>query len=574
MKYLGIDLGTTYTKCVIFDTERTDSHIKVELNSSQADFGFGKTKYAMPTAVLVDVSREERTYEVGTNAVNRKLYPGTFFFDNFKPELDYQEEDKCYDPVITYVEILSAIFSHVYTCAKLQSLSDFDRVVITVPASTVKNGPRWNKMEKAARNVFSEEISIDIILEPEAAGYALLKERLKEDGSINNKSFIIYDFGGGTFDTSIFKVIDEQIFIVGESVGSDEQTKLGGIYIDDLLRRDYISNGNEINKRIEILEKTSDLRLRLDTENLIREEPIRAKISMSNKDRYNYSLNDYCLTKSKFNSLIHPIIEETMVISTNLLKSKEEDGESLSLKDIHSVFLVGGSSKINMVSSSWKDVHSLNNCSFDIIESDLEIVALGAAMYNYVRVSKERLVELGLISLDQNEYNKAALYFRNAENADGYTLLGMLYYEGLIGNKCNYAKAVKYFKLSNNEDANLMLAKCAFHGRQGLPRNHELAKEYLKNAGQSNLAKKLEEALSSSPSSSTLNYIYDYSPLKEILSSYDVESLRLKYMNKDSIDRTNDTIDSINEDDEDVKPCHPDLNYLDLMRRAENLFKE
>lgn len=55
MKYLGIDFGTTFTKAAIFDSE-TEQIILVELNPDNTDFGFGKTKFAMPTVVLVGIS--------------------------------------------------------------------------------------------------------------------------------------------------------------------------------------------------------------------------------------------------------------------------------------------------------------------------------------------------------------------------------------------------------------------------------------------------------------------------------------------------------------------------------------
>lgn len=568
MKYLGIDLGTTFTKAAVFDTE-TEKYNLVELNTSQVDFGFGKTKYAMPTAVLVNDSRYNRSYEVGISALNMKAYPGTLFFENFKPSLDYQEDNICSSPTISYIEILTAIFSHVNKSVKGQFSLDIDRIVLTVPASTVKEGIRWNRMLEAAKTAFQTEAPIDIIYEPEAAGFALLNKTLKTDKTINDKSFLIYDFGGGTFDTSVFKVVDEQIFIVGESVGSDEQMKWGGIYIDDLLRKDYIKNGEEIQRRISLVKSSTNLRMRLETEELLRIEPVKAKIAMSSKEKYDYFLGDYCLSKDNFECIVHPMIEETILYSQQLVESKEEEGEPVLMKDIKNIYLVGGSSKIPLISSLWKERKTLGNYNFEIKDSDIETVAVGAAMYNHVRVIPERLVELGIIQLDESNYDKAALYFRNADSSDGYCYLGILYYEGLVGNKRNYSKAVQCFKLSDNEMANMMLARCAFQGRQGLPRNHSLAKEYIKRAGCSCMSKKLKEALSTtSPSTSILNEIYDYDPVKDVLSTYDIKVLKEKYIEKEnSSDRIFDESDSYTEDGK-VKPVDPELDYFRLMDLA------
>lgn len=68
-----------------------------------------------------------------------------------------------------------------------------------------------------------------IIPEPEAAAYYLLGNRVRSQ-EMNNKLFLIYDFGGGTFDTSIIKVYDEHIQVVDESVGSDNEQN-GEVYI-------------------------------------------------------------------------------------------------------------------------------------------------------------------------------------------------------------------------------------------------------------------------------------------------------------------------------------------------------
>lgn len=527
MKFLGIDFGTTFTKATIYDTESKKT-ILVELNSTNDDFGFGRTKYAMPTAVLVNISPYNRTYEVGIKALNMKLFPGTHCFENFKPALDHEEDLAQNEPPVTYVELVSAILKHVYISAKLQVLSDFDRIVITVPASTVKGGPRWNRMTEAAKTAISSAIHLDIILEPEAAGFALLDESIKSDKSIDGKTFLIYDLGGGTFDSSVFQVIDEQIFVVGESVGSDDQRRWGGVYIDDLLRKDYRSNGSIINKLVMNC-RTSELREQKRVEEMLRMEPTKAKIALSTTEKYIYPLADYTLTRTHFDELVRPMIEETIDCTERLIESKEQEGSKLSLSDIDRLYLVGGSSKIKIISSIWEQKKTDSNYDFDMEFANIEIVAMGAAKYNVLKIDPNRLIELGVIRLYEKDYNRAALYFRNSMSAEGYYLLGLLYFEGLIGNKKNYAKAHRYFKEADTELSNLMMARSSFQGRQGLPRNHELAKEFLKKSGKHVLSSKLRSALeSTSPDSDTLNQIYNFDPIQDALGRYNIEEIKKK----------------------------------------------
>lgn len=572
MKYLGIDFGTTFTKAAIFDSDKGQTTL-VELNPDNTDFGFGKTKYAMPTVVLVGITPYNRTYEVGHKAQNMKRYPGTYVFESFKTSLD-SEDDKIHDtPAITYIELVQAVLTHVYNTAKLQTLSDFDKIVITVPASTIKNSPRWKRMLIAAQNTFGSNKDIEILYEPEAAGFALLDESLKKDPSLNNQKFLVYDFGGGTFDASIFQVIDEQIFVIGESVGSDDQRRWGGVYIDDLIRKEYRRNGTIINSLIDEIEN-KDLREQMKIEEMLRMEPIKAKIALSSQKTYTFSLMDYILKSERFEELIRPMVDDTIAYSQNLIDSKEEEGSEMSLKDIKRIFLVGGSSRIRTISNSWANIKTLSNgdYTYEIEHANIEIVSIGAAKYNHLRISSDRLIELGIVRLYNKDYNQAALYFRNANTPMGNYLLGLLYYEGLIGNKRNYQKACNYFKLSDNAQSNALLAKCAFQGRQGLPRNHTLAKEFLNKADDLDLAKNIRDAISASaPSQDILDRIYNFNPISDALSNFDVDKLVHKYNSDDHEKRTDEANSSTMCVSNNVQPCSPELRYTDLMDLANKL---
>lgn len=571
MKYLGIDFGTTFTKAAIFDSEKNQTAL-VELNPDNTDFGFGKTKYAMPTVVLVNITPYNRSYEVGHKAQNMKRYPGTFVYENFKTSLDSENDCVQTNPDITYQELIQAVLTHIYNTAKLQTLSDFDRVVITVPASTIRNSPRWQRMYNAARNTFGSTIDIDIIYEPEAAGFALLNESLKKDSSIDGKTFLVYDFGGGTFDASVFQVKDEQIFVIGESIGSDDQRKWGGVYIDDIIRKDYRRNGSIVNTLIGDIENKS-LREQMKIEEMLRMEPIKAKIALSTSKFYQFALMDYTLNVEHFNDLISPMIDDTIKYSKNLLELKADEGTELSLQDIKKIFLVGGTSRLQMIPNAWSKERNKNNkaLSFDIEHADIEIVAIGASKYNHLRVSPDRLIELGILRLSNKDYSQAALYFRNSETPLGNYLLGLLFFEGLIGNKRNYRKAIQYFEKSDNEQSNAMLAKCAFQGRLGLPRNHQMARKFLGKAGKLDLTNKIRTALdANSTSQEILTGIYNYKPIEDALSNFDIAKLQNKYtesINSNRVDKSIVTTTDTNR----VSPCSPELDYSDLMKLANSL---
>jgi len=573
MKYLGIDFGTTFTKAAIFDSVNNQT-ILVELNPENTDFGFGKTRYAMPTVVLVRITPYNRSYEVGHKAQNMKRYPSTYVFESFKTSLDSEDDYIQHSPDISYIELIQAVLTHVYNAAKLQTLSDVDKVVITIPASTIKNSPRWMRMLTAAHNTFGSKMDVEIIYEPEAAGFALLDESLKRDNSLNEQKFLVYDFGGGTFDASVFQVIDEQIFVIGESVGSDDQRRWGGVYIDYLIRKDYRRNGSIINTLLDGIE-SKDLREQMKIEEILRMEPIKAKIALSSQKSYTFSLMDYTLSSKRFEEIIRPMVDDTIAYSQNLIDSKEEEGSEMSLNDINRIFLVGGTSRIKMISESWSQLKHLSNggYKYGIDYANIEVVAIGAAKYNHLRISSDRLIELGVVRLSRKDYNRAAMYFRNANTSYGNYLLGLLYYDGLIGSKRNYRKAIHYFKLSDNEQSNAMLAKCSFQGRLGLPRNHEMAKSFLLKAGKLDLAKKISSAISSnSPNQETLDEIYNFDAIKEELSNFEIGKLQNLYTQSETSKKTEESTMAKLSDGKEVKPCSPDLSYSDLMNLASRLF--
>ena len=113
------------------------------------------------------------------------------------------------------------------TIAEKSKNSVIDSAVITVPAY-------FNDTQRQATKLAAEMANLRVlrlISEPTAAAIAY--------GIDNNRegNFIVYDFGGGTFDVSVL-TIEKGIFKVLATKGD---THLGGDDIDILLR-DHIRN--------------------------------------------------------------------------------------------------------------------------------------------------------------------------------------------------------------------------------------------------------------------------------------------------------------------------------------------
>lgn len=567
MRTLGIDLGTTFTKAAIFDSDANNGKpTRVALNSNAIDFGFGATRYAMPTVV----SMANGSFYVGNQALNNKLVCDAYF-DNFKIVLERNDEYASKELEITFHTLISKIFEHIrksLVCGGSEKQKNtnlhIDKIIFTVPVSTVPYGNRWNRMINAAKEVFPDVKSIEIIPEPVAAGFALLGERIHSDKRINGRYFAIYDLGGGTFDATILKVENEQIFVVGKSVGSDDEQRWGGIYIDDLIRREYIKNGSMIRHAIESANSLS-LKERFNLESSLRTEPTKAKIELSEHDIYEFVRGDFSITRKRFEELCSNMISDTIKCTRNLLKTKENEGFELSLKDIDTVFLVGGSSRIPMITKCWEEERTIGdnnketvNYGFKLSKCDIEIVATGAALYPILKVAPEHLIKYGVRYLKKKCYSQAALCFQNAENALGNYLLGTLYYTGTLGHKRKYREAIRLFKESNTPLANTVLAIMAFQGGQGMPRNHAIAKDYLALAGTSEITKALSNALNSNNcSAENLDKIYGYDPLSSFIDSFEDEE------DWDEEESLTDRKELVSE--REVAPVEPELDILKIL---------
>lgn len=236
--------------------------------------------------------------------------------------------------------------------------------VITVPAYFKE--PQKNATREAAR--LARLNPRLIVNEPTAAAVAY---GLEAD---EDRTFIVYDFGGGTFDVSIVRVKDGRNFDI---LGTGGDSRLGGGDIDQLLidwvlanmRRDH---GRDFSKDSKLVG-----RIRLEAE--------RVKINICSQDaEQEFFLEapapdieqiSYFIGPGEFKKMIRPILDRTLA-QVDVAMSSAEKQHELSWDDIDSFILVGGSSKIPHVKQMLLDRFKKP------IKADLnpdEIVAIGAA---------------------------------------------------------------------------------------------------------------------------------------------------------------------------------------------------
>lgn len=279
---------------------------------------------------------------------------------NPKYSINYRSRTSTYSPI----EVSSYILRSLYKDAKTLLGDDVEitDVVIAVPAYFDTN------QKEATLNAakLADLPRPKLITEPIAAAYAYEYNKLNE-----NKTLLVYDLGGGTFDVSIIKVEKDKMDVIG--IGGDNE--LGGRDFDNRLVDYY----NEIYKRVkdeEIYENKRNLnKLRKGCETLkqflsVQENSVLTDVGCFEDD---FEDDDLKITRAKFEKLN----EECFLNTINIVdRTISESG--LKRSDIDDVLLIGGSSKIPKIKELLKQYFGKDlKCD---INGD-EAVAIGATLF-------------------------------------------------------------------------------------------------------------------------------------------------------------------------------------------------
>lgn len=518
MIYLGIDFGTIWTKAALYDSEKKTLSPVYFSKYSDSSYVLDVSKYALPTAVFY--SADLSGYMVGREAVNARLSHPDLFFHKFKPALSGNNEYADEKLNITYRDLVTEILKYVKQKAEdILGDGNIDRCVITVPADTSRNDNRWNIMSAAARCAGLPDFRF--MAEPVAAGYYAISERIKECAVRDNSLFLVYDFGGGTFDCSLLAYRDKQIRVIADK-GSGRSQLLGGIYIDDKIRKD-LRQRSEV---LAILEKKDDKKSRQSLYKWLNETPIEAKHSLSEEDSYDQM--GYVLTRSDFETMIAPIINDTVTFTKMFVDGCKGLWPGASLETLDSIVLAGGSSMIPLVEKKLNELkESKAEYEFEIVKCPaldnnvfngmVNAVSAGAALCDSLTPEPAELVKMAEAHSAEGEYEIAAALYQQADTPGAKYRLGMLYYLGQLGVKRDYIRAIRQFTDSykDYDDSRIMLGLMYFNG-EGVLKNDETAKQYVfpvmgkKGASEWNKdrAQKLLDAIEGTAAQKDLEYIY------------------------------------------------------------------
>ncbi len=205
----------------------------------------------------------------------------------------------------------------------------------------------------------------ELIAEPVAAAMYLGRTHLEEDGHV-----AVYDLGGGTFDTAVLERRDGAFSLAGPPGGQED---LGGDGFDEALFR-YL--GGHLAPDIWDTLLRSDERRWRTTRAVFRTGVRDAKEALSRDQTFTLALPmpidaELQITRGEFEDLIRFDVKRTISELTETIRAA-----ALAPQDIADVYLVGGSSRIPLVSRLLTDALGRQPTTWD---DPKVVVALGAA---------------------------------------------------------------------------------------------------------------------------------------------------------------------------------------------------
>ena len=345
-KYVfGIDLGTTYS-CIarVDDTARAE----VIKNNDGDNITPSVVAFEGDNVIVGADAKAEAVLNPETTVMLVKTLMGKTDF-----AINYNGEDK------TPEEISAFILRKLTQDASEQLGVEVKDVVITCPAyfGTAERTATKNAGKIAGLNV------LEIISEPTAAAlyYGCAKEQ-------DEKTILIYDLGGGTFDVTIMRISADKI----EVICSDGDHDLGGKNWDEVLIG-YLANQfvEKIGYDIEFDEYAKQ-DLRLKAEKIKKQLTSRSQAGdmlevMGNREKVT-------ITRDEFDEITSTLLNETLKKTKEAIEVAKNKGYDV----IDEILLVGGSTRMPQVKKAL--AKNFSEIEIKILEPD-EAVAKGAAIH-------------------------------------------------------------------------------------------------------------------------------------------------------------------------------------------------
>lgn len=361
----GIDLGTTNSAIAKF--------IKGEVVVFNNPLDFGRA--TLPSVVCYMKDK----IEVGSKAKEMfaKQKKDAFTQAFFKRKMGTSEsfpiksQNRSVTPIELSAQVLKTLKTFVNTGELLES------VVITIPASF--DLIQSNATKEAGYQAGFKQVVL--LQEPIAASLAYAN--MKKSKELTDGQWLVYDFGGGTFDVALIKIKDGEMKVIDH----EGNNFLGGADIDQMIVDKLVipkiidehsfenledemksASGKYNSKYYVLLSRAEEAKIRLSA--VTSSEIV---VDGFEDEEENEVDLEIAITRSEFNELIKSLVDDTIDMIKAILTRN-----SLSSKDIQFTLMVGGSTYIPYVRQRVEEILQIPvNCEIDPTTA----VAVGAAYY-------------------------------------------------------------------------------------------------------------------------------------------------------------------------------------------------
>lgn len=353
MAIVGIDLGTTNSLIAVYRNGKS------ELIPNE----FGE--YLTPSVVHINKDKE---VIVGKSAKELLIVDPDNTVSVFKRSMGLKKSYSLRGGKYQPEELSAFVIKKLVEDARRELKEDIEEVIISVPAyfDDVRR-----KATKRAGEIAGVKVE-RLINEPSAAALACRMEEEEEDCI-----YMVFDFGGGTLDVSIVECFDNVISV--NAVSGDNH--LGGSDFDDVIAK-YICK--ELGKEYKKLSKQGQSIV------LRKAEQLKKKLSVDREAEISLDLDavkgTVSLTQEKLVEISAKIFSRMKKPIRQVLNDCE-----FRLEDISKIVLVGGSSKMTVVSMYL--YYLLQKDLFTSGDSD-ETVALGLGYYAGMKSRNEDIRDL------------------------------------------------------------------------------------------------------------------------------------------------------------------------------------
>ena len=321
MYTIGIDLGTVYTAAATLRDGRAEI------------FSLGSRAAVIPSVVLV---REDASVLVGEAAVRRALLEPSRVAREFKRRFGDSTPimlgGSPHSPEALMARLLRSVVADVVA----QQGGPPEAVCVCHPANW---GPYKTDLLLQAVRIADLQVPVTFAVEPVAAAVHYARQERVPAGSL----VAVYDLGGGTFDSTVVRVPGEGSFeIVGRPEGI---AHLGGADFDAAV---FEHVRGVVGEALSSLDETSPAVIaavaQLRTECTGAKEALSSDTDTSIPVLLPGTVTEVRLTRSEFERMIRPALYDTVAALQRTVRSA-----GVTPEDLHSVLLVGGSSRIPLV---------------------------------------------------------------------------------------------------------------------------------------------------------------------------------------------------------------------------------